>query len=888
MSALLDVALEVDAAGICVVPPSEDGLKVPIGKGQRWKHFQTQRPTYDQFVLWYVDERRTGFGHLCGPISGNAEMLECERLAVYEAFKERGDQVGLGDVIERVEAGWSDLTPGGGVHLNYRCPEIGGNTKLARRPKQPDEMRDEHDKVAVLIETRGEGGFSVDAPSNGKVHPTGKPYVRHRGGPATMATITPEERRDLLALARTFDEMPRTGDDRQEAGQAAAIGERAGDDFNARATWRDVLDSHGWKHLFTRGKTDYWRRPGKDRGISASTNFDGSGLLYVFSTSTAFDAERGYSRFGAYAILNHDGDFKAAAKALAAKGYGAKRTQETESGGDAATEPQRAPDGRPAIDAKDEDLRRVSAQAWRALERANDPPQLFRFGGLPVRVATGDDGAPATQPLTEDRLRHELARDAQWFKTTERDGVKPALPPMAVVRDMLAAPHYPFPQLVGIAEVPTFAPDGSLPQRPGYHAASRIYYAPPPGFALPPVPADPTEAQIAAARQLLLDELLGDFPFAGDAERAHAVALLLLPFLRPLIDGPTPLHLIEKPTAGTGASLLAEVVARLATGRAAGAMTEGRDEDEWRKRITARLRGAPTVVLIDNLRRRLDSSVVSSVLTATYLEDRLLGTSDTLRLPVRCVWMATGNNPALSSELTRRTVRMRMDAKRDRPWLRQGFRHYPLLPWVAHERGNLIAACLTLGRAWIAAGRPVPADANVLGSFEDWSRVLAGVLDVAGVPGFLANLEQFYDASDTEGIAIRAFLCAWWDEFDAEAVGVSALFPVACRDDLGLDLGDKGERSQKTRLGRLLGDLRDRHYDVGSGVVVRVAAAGTERRAQLWRLIDCPSGERGERGEPFPPDPRARGEEIHTEDESKTFTRFTTFTDDAGDDRWTR
>ena len=83
--------------------------------------------------------------------------------------------------------------------------------------------------------------------------------------------------------------------------------------------------------MYTRDGTTYWRRPGKDIGISATTNFGGADLLYVFSSSTEFEAEKSYNRFGAYAVLNHGGDFHAAARALAQQGYGQKAAPKSES-----------------------------------------------------------------------------------------------------------------------------------------------------------------------------------------------------------------------------------------------------------------------------------------------------------------------------------------------------------------------------------------------------------------------------------------------------------------------------------------------------------------------------------------------------------------------------
>jgi putative DNA primase/helicase len=139
----------------------------------------------------------------------------------------------------------------------------------------------------------------------------------------TIATISAEERETLFSVARSFDQT-RPGhvcsaEDRH-ARTALAHGERPGDRYNRRASWAEVLEPHGWKKLTIRGGESYWQRPGKQGpGVSATTNYQGSDLLYVFSTSTVFEAGRAYSKFAAYAILEHGGDFRAAARALAAR-----------------------------------------------------------------------------------------------------------------------------------------------------------------------------------------------------------------------------------------------------------------------------------------------------------------------------------------------------------------------------------------------------------------------------------------------------------------------------------------------------------------------------------------------------------------------------------------
>jgi hypothetical protein len=224
---------------------------------------------------------------------------------------------------------------------------------------------------------------------------------------------------------------------------------------------------------------------------------------------------------------------------------------------------------------------------------------------------------------------------------------------MDVVRDMLATPNPPLPPLTRIVEAPVFAKDGTLLTTPGYHRGAHTYFAPAPGFVVPSIPEQPTPCDIQRAKDLIF-ELLCDFPFVSEADRAHAVAVFLLPYARDLIDGPTPNHLIEAPSAGSGKGLLAEVLLFPAVGRHIGVVAEARDDDEWRKRLTACFREGRIAILLDNVTRPLISGVLAAALTALTWDDRLLGKNETVSLPVRSVWLTTANNPVLSTELVRR------------------------------------------------------------------------------------------------------------------------------------------------------------------------------------------------------------------------------------------
>jgi hypothetical protein len=315
---LLDYARRAHAAGLCVLPPREDGSKQP--EGSTWEQWQAQRPDDMQLAAWYAGGR-TGIGYVCGQVSRGLLVIDFDQRGILEAYIEAARAVGLGPLVDRLLAGYRGDSPHG-AHLFCRCSEFIKTRKLARRPKRPEEMAHPQDRTQTLIEVKAEGGYIIAAPSNGKVHPQGGAYVLVSGSVETIPTITPEEWAELVTLAETFDEMPR----RPAPAPRLLVGgtpeqPRPGDDFAQRTTWAEILV--GWTPVYERGGVTFWRRPGKDHGISATTNYAGSDLFYPFTSSSSFEPECSYTKFGAFTCLNHDGDYSAAARALATAGYGA-------------------------------------------------------------------------------------------------------------------------------------------------------------------------------------------------------------------------------------------------------------------------------------------------------------------------------------------------------------------------------------------------------------------------------------------------------------------------------------------------------------------------------------------------------------------------------------
>ena len=501
----------------------------------------------------------------------------------------------------------------------------------------------------------------------------------------------------------------------------------------------------------------------------------------------------------------------------------------------------RDPGGKIAIDVSSNHLPTMSGLCWEAIKKENKPPILFRYGNTVTRAARADSGGTWLQLVTPEIMRHHLSNWAHWHK----DEIKLAKPPIDVIKDVLSALDLPLPPLRRVVTVPVFAPDGSLRTEPGYSEASGLLYAPLPGFTALPVPDQVAAEDVEAANKLLCEEVLVDFPFASVSDRDNAVALFLLPFARDLIDGPTPNHLIEASMPGSGKGKLAEALLSVAVGADLGLITPPRDDDEWRKQITSALIAGKQVILVDNVIHRLDSSALAAAWTGNIWDDRIIGQKEKANIPIRCVWVMTGNNIAVSTELARRCIRIRLTPHTDRPEERNDFRHADLLLWCAEKRAELVRAAHVIIRWWVQQCMPAAKLPRPLGSYERWTRVMGGILEAAGYQKFIANYREFQGRADLERTARALFCATWfdWSQMEAgrETVSTSELVPIAEGIE-GLPIKGANERALQTSLGIWLKanvDVFVEHSEEMTGGQTlarqfRIVAAGASRGRQRW------------------------------------------------------
>lgn len=306
-------------AGLCALP-ARIAQKRPTVPS--WKIYQGRLPFQAEIDRWFAGADAVCL--VCGAVSGNLEMLDFDLAGeAFEAWHQAVEAANAGLLARLV----IEQSPSGGWHVIYRCESpINGNLKLAQKRQTvdgPDEVtiagkayRPRQDAAGVwhvvltLIETRGEGGLFLCAPTPG--------YELFQCGFDKLPVLTEDERKLLLEAAWALNQcLPEIA---TPPVLASAGDGRPGDDFNERGDIRAVLQRHGWT-LAQAGDNEYWRRPGKTCGWSATLK-DNS--FYVFSSSAApFEQNQAYSPFSVYAMLEHGGDFEAAASALRGQGFGA-------------------------------------------------------------------------------------------------------------------------------------------------------------------------------------------------------------------------------------------------------------------------------------------------------------------------------------------------------------------------------------------------------------------------------------------------------------------------------------------------------------------------------------------------------------------------------------
>ena len=425
--------------------------------------------------------------------------------------------------------------------------------------------------------------------------------------------------------------------------------------------------------------------------------------------------------------------------------------------------------GRPTIRIVSGELPRIVNEAEAALLAAGGL-NLYQRGGLIVRPVLSKLKASNNRETFAWRLVavrqpymiETMMRAAEFERWDARArGFVPKDCPAQVADTYLAREgHWRLPTLLGIVNAPFLRVDGTICDQAGYDAASELLFEPD-GQSFPAIASNPTKDDATAALAYL-ETLIRAFPFVKPVDRSVALSAILTAFDRRSM-ATAPLHGFTSPVAGSGKSLLVDIPSLLVSGQIAPVISQGRNEEELEKRLGTSLMSGDTIINIDNCGHTLESDFLCQALTQQRLKIRVLGHSRQVETPINAAIYATGNNLVIANDLVRRSLLCAIDAKRERPELRRF--DFNVVETIHTNRGRLVAAALTILRAWHAAGEPSLAEPY--GSFGDWSRRVREPLIWLGHADPCESVVKVRD-NDPARTALGGVLAQW-----KEVLGVS-------------------------------------------------------------------------------------------------------------------
>ena len=403
--------------------------------------------------------------------------------------------------------------------------------------------------------------------------------------------------------------------------------------------------------------------------------------------------------------------------------------------------------------------------ATATIELLHRDPVAFDFGG---QLALADGGR--VHPLCEHGLAHHLGHVTQFFKIIATpEGPSPADcdPPAGLLKQIIAqGERRKLKPLDGVITGPTIRLDGSVLDAPGYDAETRLLFDPM-GEDAPDVPMRPTLEQARDALDLLMHPFQ-TFPFVDANAKGALLAAILTAAVRPVLPT-SPAFAFDAPIQGSGKTLLASCVGAMIEGRSPDIWphTQGRDDEETRKRLFTALRTGCRALVWDNVTGTFDSASMAAFITADAMIDRVLGKSESIRIPNRALLILTGNNMSLAGDLPRRVIICRIDPETDQPFARQ-FDLDPLQWVLEHRAAMLAAACILIRARFTHMETPAP---GRLASFEAWDGLVRQTVcwaDMALRPGAFGDpmdLVREAQAADPESDALFSLLDALRDQF---------------------------------------------------------------------------------------------------------------------------
>ena len=411
-------------------------------------------------------------------------------------------------------------------------------------------------------------------------------------------------------------------------------------------------------------------------------------------------------------------------------------------------------------------------EAIEAMRLANIPfyqrnRQLVRIVSHKIKTAKGDAVELAEiTPVVMPYLARAMGQSAEWERVNKNGEPIRVDPPKDVVDQVLSMPgHWTFPPITGVISTPTMRPDGTIFDAPGYDGATGlVLVAPPPMRRVPDHPSR-LDADVAIDQ---LQRLLTEFPFADDVSRSVAISMILTTVRRGALSPAVPMHVATAPAPGTGKSYLMDIASAISLGTRCAAITQSPNPEETEKRLHSLALSGRSIVAIDNVTEALGGAALNAMISQDAVTIRRLGGSDETTVPNAFTVFANGNNLSAPADLVRRTLVCRLDAGMESPEKRL-FASDPVETVLA-DRGYYVAAALTIGRAYVAAGSPGQLDP--LPSFKSWSNLVRSAIVWLGMPDPCLSMDAAKVDDPFHAAKVGVFH-AWQSELGLRIAGLT-------------------------------------------------------------------------------------------------------------------
>lgn len=679
----------------------ENGFSViPVKKNKRsfgsWKEFQVHRMSVDDVAMKFNGATR--FATICGEVSGNLENLDIDDTDCRE------------DLIAMIKIKHKNIldklvftkTPNG-YGIVYRCEAlIPGNLKLAmtwdevaeageynwndRADLQAREVDGKWIVSAARLETRGEAGYFLTAPSPG--------YEILEGSFVDLQPITKEDRDSIIKIAKTFDQRPVSqAPEETKPKKDVDTGKKIpwpGDIYNKEADFAGQLMEYGWKR---KGKTasgiTYSRpgKPGKEGGILYP-----DGRFMVFSANAApLEENKQYTAFSMMVVMDFEGDFKAGTKHVAEAGYTVELTTEElteilEDNPDQLDEAyKRSGMKEAAVSAVATDLgiplpagkrlarievlydklelNRVVEEVDDSLVKVMGDWGYYNYSGQLGYVTDSNNFVGYDTDSLELRAEQSLYM-TQWGYENKKPKLEAIRVPVHVLRKIINFPDSSAPKVLGFAQHPVVDVHGDiLGLQDGFEKG--IMFKKCSGMGFTPDPRTYRECY-----DRIVELFCGDILFK-DREGGEAlfVSMLLTGLTRLGLPGGCPGYFITANEPGTGKSTMFEFVSRIIYGRLIESVDWGTDGVERRKEIIACLRDGTECFLFDNIPQgeEVKSPILAQALTSGEFKSRVMGKGEMVYIQAQSLFVFIGNNLNMATELTRRLMTVKLMAREQNP-----------------------------------------------------------------------------------------------------------------------------------------------------------------------------------------------------------------------------